>query len=109
MAQYQDESLPIELSTHSGQEFDFVLSGQLRIQLGSKVEILNPGDSVYLDAGHPHGMVAANKEGCEFLAIVIRGESEEPLEFGTSGGEPEKQGRRRLIYQDFMEEVLFCL
>jgi len=105
-AQYQDESLPIELSTHSGQEFDFVLSGQLRIQLGSKVEILNPGDSVYLDAGHPHGMVAANKEGCEFLAIVIRGESEEPLEFETDGGEPEKKGRRRLIYQDFMEEVL---
>ena len=61
-AQYQDENEPIELSTHSGQEFDFVLSGQLRIQLGSKVEILNPGDSVYLDAAHPHGMVAANKE-----------------------------------------------
>ena len=105
MAQYQEEDQPIELSTHSGQEFDYVLSGQLRVQLGNKVEILNPGDSVYLDAAHPHGMVAANKEGCEFLAIVIRGESEEPLEFVTKDDAPDN-GKRRLIYEDFMEEVL---
>ena len=105
-AQYQDESMPIELSTHSGQEFDYVLSGRLRVQLGDKVEVLNPGDSIYYDSGHPHGMVAADKEGCDFIAVVIKGDGEEPLEFETSNVEKTADGKHKLIYQDFMEEVL---
>ena len=66
-AQPQDENLPIPLTTHSGHEFDYVLKGSLRIQLGDKIEVLNPGDSVLLNSSNPHGMVAAGDEPCEFL------------------------------------------
>ena len=76
-AQPQDEGLPIHLTTHPGHEFDYVLTGRLRIQLGSKVEVLNPGDSVLLDSSLPHGMVAADGKPCEFLAIVMYGEGTE--------------------------------
>ncbi|MGI6716829.1 MAG: cupin domain-containing protein [Eubacteriales bacterium] len=46
------ESTPISLSTHKGQELDYVLSGTLKIQLGDRVEILNEGDSVLLRLLH---------------------------------------------------------
>ena len=35
----------IELVTHEGQECDIVIRGRMKIQIGSKTEILNPGDS----------------------------------------------------------------
>ena len=60
----------IELSTHPGQEFDLVISGSLKFIVHGKVEILEAGDSIYLDSSTPHGMVAINPEGCRFLAIV---------------------------------------
>ncbi len=37
---------PIHLTTHSGQEFDIILSGQLKVQVGDHTEILNEGDSI---------------------------------------------------------------
>ena len=68
----EDESMPIPLSTHTGHEFDYVLSGHLKLQLGDKIEILNPGDSAFYDSSYPHGMVSVDSEGCEFLAIVMK-------------------------------------
>ena len=38
---------PIHLTKHSGQEFDFVMKGQLKVQIGVNVEYLNEGDSIY--------------------------------------------------------------
>ena len=66
-AQYKD----IELTTHSGQEFDLVLSGNLMVQVGEHKEVLGPGDSIYYDSGTPHGMIAVNGSDCEFYAIVL--------------------------------------
>jgi mannose-6-phosphate isomerase-like protein (cupin superfamily)/DNA-binding XRE family transcriptional regulator len=65
---------PIELSTHEGQEFDYVLTGKLRVVHEGHIVDLNPGDSMYHDSGKPHGMIAASKEGCTFLAIVMKKE-----------------------------------
>ena len=45
-----DEKLqnePIHLSTHSGQEFDLVMSGRLKVQIGDHIEYLSEGDSIY--------------------------------------------------------------
>ena len=39
--------------------------------------ILNPGDSVYYDSGHGHGMIATGGEDCQFLAIVLKDRKEE--------------------------------
>ncbi len=77
-APYNEELMnkPIELSTHDGQEFDYVLSGNLRIAHDGHIVDLGPGDSLYHDSSKGHGMIATNKEGCTFLAIVLKKEVE---------------------------------
>lgn len=62
----------IELSRHEGQEFDFVLSGQLKVMIEEHEMILNPGDAIYYDSSRGHGMVATGGTDCEFLAVVIK-------------------------------------
>ena len=105
-AQPQDEGLPIHLTTHPGHEFDYVLSGRLRIQLGSRIEVLNPGDSVLLDSSLPHGMVAADGKPCEFLAIVMYGEGSEAPKPAPAAAVPEDDeapSDQRLLYQDYLD------
>jgi len=71
------EEEPIALSTHGGQELNYVLSGRLKIQIDDHIEILGAGDSVYYNASIPHGMVAIDGEDCVFISVVIKGESAE--------------------------------
>ena len=66
-AEYQD----IELVTHEGQECDIVIRGKMKIQIGSRSEILNPGDCIYYDSSTPHGMIAVDGEDCAFYAFVL--------------------------------------
>ena len=66
-AEYED----IELTTHEGQECDIVIRGHMRIQIGSKTEVLHPGDCIYYDSATPHGMIAVDGEDCAFYAIVL--------------------------------------
>ncbi|NLL95468.1 MAG: helix-turn-helix domain-containing protein [Thermoplasmatales archaeon] len=69
-----DEALEtgeIPMSTHKGQEFNYVLKGAMRFVHGGHETVLNEGDSVYYDSGKEHGMAAVGGE-CVFLAIVIK-------------------------------------
>ena len=68
------ENKPIHLATHSGQEFDLVLSGRLKVQIGKHVEYLDEGDSIYYDSSTPHGMIAVGGGDCVFCAVVLPGE-----------------------------------
>ena len=68
----QKETMP--MSTHEGQEFDYVLEGRLELRYGKHTEILEPGDSVYYDSGREHGLSAPDAGGCKFIAIVIKKE-----------------------------------
>ncbi len=68
------QNKPIHLATHSGQEFDYVLSGRLKVQIGSHIEFLGEGDSIYYDSSTPHGMIAVDGQECVFCAIVLPGE-----------------------------------
>lgn len=61
----------IATTSHKGEEFDYVIKGKLKIQVGDFVEILNEGDSIYYDSGKEHGMVAVGGEDCEFIAVVM--------------------------------------
>ncbi len=61
----------IELTTHSGQELDIVVEGNLMVQIGEHKEILGPGDTIYFDSDKPHGMIAVNGKDCVFYAIVL--------------------------------------
>ncbi len=67
---------PIHLAKHSGQEFDFVIKGRLKVQVGDNVEYLSEGDSIYYNSSTPHGMIAVDGSECQFLAVVLPGENE---------------------------------
>jgi mannose-6-phosphate isomerase-like protein (cupin superfamily) len=68
----EDVDKPIAVSIHPGQEFDYILSGSLRMTIDGKEKILNAGDSIMYDSGAPHGMVAINGDKCDILAILIK-------------------------------------
>ncbi|MBQ8577153.1 MAG: AMP-binding protein [Clostridia bacterium] len=68
------QNKPIHLTTHSGQEFDLILEGKLKVQVGEHTEILEEGDSIYYDSSTPHGMIAVDGRDCVFLAVVLPGE-----------------------------------
>ncbi|MCQ2530329.1 MAG: AMP-binding protein [Lachnospiraceae bacterium] len=62
---------PIEVTVHEGHEFDIVISGHLKVQLGNHTEVLGPGDTIYYNSSTPHGMIATEGEDCDFYAIVL--------------------------------------
>ena len=68
------QHMPIHLTTHSGQEFDIILSGQLKVQVGEHTEVLGEGDSILYNSSTPHGMIAVGGKPCVFCAVVISGE-----------------------------------
>ena len=70
------QSKPIEVTTHSGQEFDLVIKGTLKIQIGDHVEILHEGDSIFYKSSIPHGMIAVDGDDCLFLAMVMAEDEE---------------------------------
>lgn len=75
-----DEDLqnkPIHTSVHNGQEFDIIISGQLKVKIGEHVTVLNEGDSIYYDSSTPHGMIATGGCDCTFCAVILPGEKTE--------------------------------
>ncbi len=70
------QNKPIHLTKHSGQEFDYVMQGKLKIQIGDHIEYLETGDSIYYNSSTPHGMIAVDGEDCLFVAVVLSGENE---------------------------------
>lgn len=68
----EEQNAPIHLSTHEGQEFDFILTGSLKVQLEEHVEYLHAGDAILYDSSHGHGMIATGGEECTFLAVILK-------------------------------------
>ena len=58
-------------NSHAGQEYDYVLKGDLEITIGEKVMTLHPGVSIYFDAGQKHCMRALGDCAVRFLCVVI--------------------------------------
>ena len=67
----EEQNAPMQLNSHNGQEFDVIVKGSLKVQVGDHVDILNEGDSIFYNSLIPHGMIAASEGGCEFHAIVL--------------------------------------
>jgi transcriptional regulator with XRE-family HTH domain len=61
-----------EMSVHEGEEFIYVLSGLVSLQIGADVFQLNPGDSVYYLSTTPH-LIAAAKDEATILAVLYSG------------------------------------
>ncbi|MCL2018223.1 MAG: cupin domain-containing protein [Oscillospiraceae bacterium] len=66
-----EKDCPVHMSSHAGQEMNFIIKGKLKFIIGDKTEILEEGDCVYFDSSQPHGMVAYGGADCEFLAVLI--------------------------------------
>ena len=63
-----------EPSTHDGQEFIFVIEGEVRAKLGKEAEVvLRPGDSIYYDSSHPHLVKCYGGKPAKILAVIYAG------------------------------------
>ncbi|MDD4096454.1 MAG: XRE family transcriptional regulator [Oscillospiraceae bacterium] len=60
-----------ELHAHEGQEFNYVVNGQMTFFIGDITYLLDEGDSIYFDSGVPHAMKANYDRACKFLAVVM--------------------------------------
>ena len=67
----EEQNAPMQLNSHNGQEFDVIVKGSLKVQVGDHVDVLNEGDSIFYNSLIPHGMIAVSEGGCEFHAIVL--------------------------------------
>jgi len=58
------------LVSHQGEEFLFLLEGDLELHYGEQVMTMHPGDSVYYDSTEPHGYVAVGSKRPRAVAVV---------------------------------------
>ena len=105
-AEYED----IELVTHEGQECDIVIRGHMKIQIGSKTEILHAGDCIYYDSATPHGMTAVQGEDCAFYAIVLSNSAarvgEQAAEEATPDAKPHIPDKQPRVYRKFIDRTV---
>lgn len=57
------------LVMHSGQEFNLVLEGKVKVTVGKNSFILNEGDAIYFDPNLPHGQAAVDGR-TRFLTVI---------------------------------------
>jgi len=58
------------LSSHEGEEFIYVLEGEVEINYGKETYTLAKGDSIYLDSIVLHNVHAGNQNSARILAVV---------------------------------------
>jgi len=58
------------LVSHQGEEFLFLLEGDLEFHYGDRVMTMHPGDSVYYESGEPHGYVAVGDVRPKAVAVI---------------------------------------
>ena len=57
------------LLTHSGNEFNYVVKGKLRLRINDNVFVLEEGDSAYFDSMLPHSQTSVEGETV-FLTVI---------------------------------------
>ena len=62
---------PIPLNAHPGQEFNYLLEGGIMVVVGGHEIQLSPGDSIYFDATHPHGLKALGGAPAQLIAVIL--------------------------------------
>ena len=61
----------VELATHDGQEFMYVLEGKVEIVLGSKRFVLKKGDAAYWNGSVPHKGISLSKKPARTLNVHL--------------------------------------
>ena len=57
-------------STHEGEEFIYVLEGEMEVILGDHKDVLYPGDSIYYDSNVPHRVQCHQEKITRILAVL---------------------------------------
>ncbi|MEV7425252.1 helix-turn-helix domain-containing protein [Streptomyces sp. NPDC091212] len=65
----QRQACDLEQRVHEGYEWIYVLSGRLRLLLGTHDLVLTPGEVVEFDTRTPHAWTSAGPEAVEFLSL----------------------------------------
>lgn len=60
-----------EPSSHDGQEFIYVLDGEMEVIVDDNHDILKPGDSIYYDSSTTHLVRAHGDKPAQILAVLI--------------------------------------
>jgi transcriptional regulator with XRE-family HTH domain len=61
---------PSKTSVHEGEEFIFVLEGEMEVVLGNHTDVLYPGDSIYYDSTIPHRIQCHQDKITRILALL---------------------------------------
>lgn len=67
----ETEINPPEKVSHSGQEFNFVLEGRIKVTFGDNEFILDEGDCFYFDPTVPHAQSAYGGKAAKFLTVIL--------------------------------------
>jgi len=59
-----------EPSSHNGEEFIFVLQGEMEVRLGNNVHVLYPGDCIYYESTIPHLVKTRGSQITRILAVL---------------------------------------
>jgi len=59
-----------DLSSHEGEEFIYVMDGEIEVLYGQEKYRLNAGDSIYYDSIIPHDLHAHGEKEAKILAVV---------------------------------------
>lgn len=65
-----EESQEVIANQHIGEEFIFVLEGQVKVCLSDHTDILNKGDSIYYDSIIPHKVSCHGEKPATILAVI---------------------------------------
>ena len=63
---------PPVMDEHEGQEFDYVLSGQMMLYIGDICYELSEGDSAYFNSTIPHAHKVIGESPAQFIALVLK-------------------------------------
>ena len=104
--EYSEElqNQPIHTTRHSGQEFDYIISGRLKVQIGGNVEYLSEGDSIFYNSSSPHGMIAVDGRDCTFLAFIMPGSGEKENAIRETIA-PKRDEKKSLVCDRFIDTV----
>jgi quercetin dioxygenase-like cupin family protein/DNA-binding XRE family transcriptional regulator len=65
-----ESSAEQDKGTHEGEEFIYVLTGNIQVDYGKDSFVLSEGDSIYYDSIVPHRVLAANSARARILAVI---------------------------------------
>ena len=72
MVTVQPEDREFTLHAHEGQEFIYMVGGEMEFYHSGTIHKIADGDSVYFDSGMPHDVRALGGQPAKFISVVMK-------------------------------------